>query len=1265
MERVKKIVDILCISLIVLFLSVGFSNASVFAAEGEDDLSDYIEVKTPKDLYKIRSNMEGKYKLMNDIDLTEATAPGGIYDYNGCGWNPIGSNNSYSNIPFTGVFDGQGNSIIGMQIKVNNTSSTGDRYVGLFSNNSGCIKNLNMKNCSISFSSDNHDRIYCGMVSGYNYGLIEQIKVIEGSIYLKSFYNGLCGTHDETISVRAAGIAGVTLSNGIVRRCYNSSNIHTDTRGSYYSSDYKAIVDSHVSGITNGNTNTEIDECMNSGELSYNHFSSPPAGGVNCRSYRSGISYYGIVSNSFSTCSSAEYGISFDKVTNCYYTGDAKSLPSVTTQCYYYVGKGKSGSGWIGLNDAQMQDPDFFEGFDFDNVWRMSDETVYKYPQLQSIRNGVTKVEIISEPSNEIVVGTTLKYDDAVARIYREDGSTEDVVLTPENTTGGSTSTTGAKTVTYTYKGASASFVINVVPVRVKELEVTSLPNKVDYIEGQTFDPTGLKVYAIYNNGNRTVCNDYALSDVDTTVGEKTVIVSYNSVETSFKVNYIEKIITNLAVTTPPTKTVYDEGEAFDPTGMVVKATYNDGEIKEVTDYTIGDISGYGSVNVEISYEGLKTYTPITIQKLVKAISFDRDSIEVYEGNSDVLSVIYDPDDAYNKEIEWSSADETIAVVDENGEVTGVNEGTTEITAAIKGYNDIFAVCSVKVNDSFITDIEITKMPTKLNYKEGELFDPSGMIIKHVYNSGMKEPCTDYTVGNIQGTGDVKVKISCGEFEKYIDITVIYLTDIEIESMPKKLTYMEGETFDSSGLVVNKIYSNGEKERCNDYEISELTETGDVKVTISYAGFIKEIDVHVDTIESKTWLTKKELAEIEKLKEITKNGKVKNGLIEFDYKNYTVFMNYKVRLNGMIFTETYSYNILDNPILSCTYRYDWDDSRVDYSIFKANTDITSLEINKIKSSVVYQYYSGAGLFDSMFRNDAAEKAEYAYACAESMQTTLSIIQYELKMYLDIDMSKIGFRKIPSIYKPSSTPTPSIKPTSTPTSTPTPQDIPTQEPTGSPLDKFLTIIPTVAPTATPKTAPTPQKDDNYNVYISGVGKISKDGCYLKDLDSIVYMFTHKMNKKHIVNNLLIAENESQGKYRITKVNKKNGIVTGGTVEYVGTYSIYEKEIIIPDKVIIDGLDFNVNSISNNLFANNKRITSVVIGKNVTKIGKKAFYGCSKLKKVTIKTKKLKKIGSNAFKGIYKKPKFKVPKKKLKKYKKMIKKAKAPKKSKITK
>ena len=73
--------------------------------------------------------------------------------------------------------------------------------------------------------------------------------------------------------------------------------------------------------------------------------------------------------------------------------------------------------------------------------------------------------------------------------------------------------------------------------------------------------------------------------------------------------------------------------------------------------------------------------------------------------------------------------------------------------------------------------------------------------------------------------------------------------------------------------------------------------------------------------------------------------------------------------------------------------------------------------------------------------------------------------------------------------------------------------------------------------------------------------------------------------------------------------------------------------------------------------------------VTTIGKNAFKGCKKLKSITINTLTLNKIGANAFKDIKSNAKITMPKKiskkTLKKYKKMIKKAKAPKKVKYSK
>lgn len=64
-----------------------------------------------------------------------------------------------------------------------------------------------------------------------------------------------------------------------------------------------------------------------------------------------------------------------------------------------------------------------------------------------------------------------------------------------------------------------------------------------------------------------------------------------NIVSQSFNVSFtvkaaVTKTLSSIAVTTAPTKTNYTAGEKFDPTGMVVTATYSDDTTKEVTGYT-------------------------------------------------------------------------------------------------------------------------------------------------------------------------------------------------------------------------------------------------------------------------------------------------------------------------------------------------------------------------------------------------------------------------------------------------------------------------------------------------------------------------------------------------------------------------------------------------------------------------------------------------------------------------------------------------------
>lgn len=108
------------------------------------------------------------------------------------------------------------------------------------------------------------------------------------------------------------------------------------------------------------------------------------------------------------------------------------------------------------------------------------------------------------------------------------------------------------------------------------------------------------------------------------------------------------------------------------------------------------------------------------------------------------------------------------------------------------------------------------------------------------------------------------------------------------------------------------------------------------------------------------------------------------------------------------------------------------------------------------------------------------------------------------------------------------------------------------------------------------------------------------------------------------------------YKVINADKKTAV-------QVKNQNTKAKKVTIPDTVKIKGVEFKVTQISANAFKNCKTLKSVVIGKNIRTIGKKAFFGCKKLGKITFKGTKVPKIKKQAFKKTKAKAKVFAPKK----------------------
>ncbi|SHI63642.1 Uncharacterized conserved protein YjdB, contains Ig-like domain [Clostridium cavendishii DSM 21758] len=86
------------------------------------------------------------------------------------------------------------------------------------------------------------------------------------------------------------------------------------------------------------------------------------------------------------------------------------------------------------------------------------------------------------------------------------------------------------------------------------------------------------------------------------------------------------------------------------------------------------------------------------LKPYVDSITLDKTSISVIAGKTESLTAMVKPDDATNKEIEWSSSDKDIAEYKDGKVVAGKKIGHATITAKVKGI-DLKATCEVNVTE--------------------------------------------------------------------------------------------------------------------------------------------------------------------------------------------------------------------------------------------------------------------------------------------------------------------------------------------------------------------------------------------------------------------------------------------------------------------------------------------------------------------------------------------------------------------------------------
>ena len=156
--------------------------------------------------------------------------------------------------------------------------------------------------------------------------------------------------------------------------------------------------------------------------------------------------------------------------------------------------------------------------------------------------------------------------------------------------------------------------------------------------------------------------------------------------------------------------------------------------------------SAYKSLNVYRLVERVADVHPesITVSPSTATIEID---------GSRTLSAIVLPLDTTDKSITWSSSNDSIVSVNENGRIVAHDSGQATITATSNDLSSVYGTCVVTVPEPIQLDrIQITGT-YKDSYYVGEEFNPDGIVVNAIYAQGSTDVNTEDVTDNTEFTG--------------------------------------------------------------------------------------------------------------------------------------------------------------------------------------------------------------------------------------------------------------------------------------------------------------------------------------------------------------------------------------------------------------------------------------------------------------------------------------------------------------------------------
>ena len=303
--------------------------------------------------------------------------------------------------------------------------------------------------------------------------------------------------------------------------------------------------------------------------------------------------------------------------------------------------------------------------------------------------------------------------------------------------------------------------------------EVT-IPRNTGSIASNAFSyPTKMTVYGIAGTYAETYAKSVGAKFVNKEVKATKVQLS----ETNLSINKGETTTLILTVT---------------PQNFTDEVTWKSSNTNVVTISDTGVVTAKaaGTATIRVTVGTVNASCKVTVLQPVTSISLNKYSLTLEGGDSFTLVASVYPSDAYNKQVKWSTSDERVASVDQQGNVTATGKGKATITAMAADGSGVYRNCTVTVNS----------ITTKVT-------DIKNFASEHPYENN----CSDSWIYTKQGASKLEVTFS-KETEVEDEFDFLYIYDQDGKEVGKYTgTRLAGQSITVNGNTVKvKLVSDGQ-----------------------------------------------------------------------------------------------------------------------------------------------------------------------------------------------------------------------------------------------------------------------------------------------------------------------------------------------------------------------------------------------------------------------------------------------------------------------